>query len=53
MDAGNAPIRGDLDQVGSSEAVRHDVIHILVEVEQIFVISKVSTGLPIEGEVEK
>lgn len=53
MDAAEAPVRGDLDQVWSLMAVRHHVFNILVEVQRVLAVSKVSVVLAIEGKVEE
>lgn len=44
VDAGEAPLRGDLDEVGPLEAVWHNLVVVLGEVEQVFVVSEVTAG---------
>lgn len=52
MDAAEAPIRGDLDQVWPFEAVRHHIVDILIEVQCILAIGKVPTAF-VKREVEE
>lgn len=53
MDAAEAPVRGDLYQVRSLVAVRHHVVDILVKVQYVLAVSKVSVVLAVEGKVEE
>lgn len=53
MDAAEAPVRGDLDQVWSPVAVGHHIVHILVEVQDVFAVSKVPLVLAAIREVEE
>lgn len=53
MDTAEAPIRCYLDQVGSLKAVRHNIIHVLIEVKHVFAVNKVSTILGVEGKMEE
>lgn len=53
MDAAEAPVRGDLDQVGSPVAVGHHIVHILVEVQDVFAVSKIPLVLAAVREVEE
>lgn len=53
MDAAEAPVRGDLDQVGPPVAVRHQLVDILVEVQREPAVAKISVGLAVEREVEE
>ncbi len=53
MDAAEAPVWGDLDQVRPLEAVRHNFIDILVEVQRVLAVSKVPATLIVEGKVEE
>lgn len=53
MDAAEAPVRGDLDQVWPLVAIGHHVVHILVEVQYVLAVSKVPVVLAVEGEVEE
>lgn len=53
MDAAEAPVRCDLYQVRPLEAVRHYVVDILVEVQDVLVVCKVLLAVAIEWEVEE
>lgn len=53
MDAAEAPVRGDLYQVGSLVALRHHVTDILVKVQCVLAVSKISVVLAVEGKVEE
>ncbi len=53
MDAAETPVWGDLDQVRPLEAVRHNFIDILVEVQRVLAVSKVPATLVVEGKVEE
>lgn len=53
MDAAEAPVRGDLYQVGPSVAVGHQLVDVLVEVQRVPAVTKVSVGLAVEREVEE
>lgn len=53
MDAAEAPVRGDLDQVWSLVAVGHHVVDILVKVQYVLAVSKVPVVLAVEGKVEE
>lgn len=53
MDTAEAPVGGDFDQVRSFEAVRHHVIHILVEVQSVLAVGKLPVALIVEWEVEE
>lgn len=53
MDAAETPVRGDLYQVGSLVAVRHHVVDILVKVQRVLIVSKVSVVLAAEGKVKE
>lgn len=53
MDAAKAPVGGNLDQVRPLEAVRHNFIDILVEMQRVLAVSKVPATLIVEGKVEE
>ena len=53
MDAAEAPVRGDLYQVRPLVAVRHHVVDVLVKVQRVLAVSKLSVVLAVEGEVEE
>lgn len=53
MDAGEAPIGGDLYQVGPLVAVRNHVVDVVVEVKGVLVVAKVSLVLVVEREVKE
>lgn len=53
MDAAEAPVRGDLYQVRPLVAVRHHVVDILIKVQYVLAVSKVSVVLAVEGKVEE
>lgn len=53
MNAAEAPIRGDLDQVWPLVAVRHHVTDVLIEVQNVPAVSKVPVVLAIEGKIEE
>lgn len=53
MDAAEAPVRRDLDQVRPLEAVWHDVVDVLVEVQDVLVVGKVLLAVAVEREVEE
>ena len=52
MDAAEAPVGGDLDQVRPLEAAGDHVVHVLVEVQRILAVREVPAVL-VEGEVEE
>lgn len=52
MDAAEAPIRGDLNEVGFLEAVGNHFVHIMRELQQILFINGV-LPLGVKGEVKK
>lgn len=51
MDAAEAPVGGDFDQVGPPEAAGHHFVDVLVEVQRVLAVSEVAAVL--EGEVEE
>lgn len=53
MDAAETPVRGDLYQVRPLVAVRHHVVDILVKVQCVLAVSKVSVVLVVEGKVKE
>lgn len=53
MDAAEAPVRGNLDQVRSSVAVGHHLVYILVEVQDVLAVSKVPLVPAAVGKVEE
>lgn len=53
MDAAEAPVRGDLYQVGSLVAVRYHVVDILVKVQRVLAVCKVSVVLAVEGKIKE
>lgn len=53
MDAAEAPVRCDLYQVRPLEAVRHYVVDVLVEVQDVLVVGKVLLAVAVEREVEE
>ncbi len=53
VDAAEAPVRGDLYQVRPLVAVGHYIVDILVKVQYVFAVSKVSVVLAVKGEVEE
>lgn len=53
MDAAEAPVRRDLYQVRPLEAVRHHVVDVLVEVQDVLVVGKVLLAVAVEREVEE
>lgn len=53
MDTAEAPVRGDLYQVWSLVAVRHNLIDILAKVQCVLAVSKVAIVLAVEGKIEE
>lgn len=53
MDAAEAPVRCDLYQVGPLVAVRHHVVDVLVEVQDVLVVGEVLVAVAVEREVEE
>lgn len=53
MDAAEAPVRGDLYQVRPPVAVRHHVVDVLVEVQDVLAVGKVALAAAVEREVEE
>lgn len=53
MDAAEAPVRGDLYQVWSLVAVRYHIVDILVKVQYVLAVSKVSVVLAVEGKIKE
>lgn len=53
MDAAEAPVRGDLDQVRPLVAVGHHIVDVLVKVQYVLAVGKVPVVLAVEGEIEE
>ena len=53
VDTAETPVGCDFDQVRSLIAVRHHVIHILVEVQSVLAVGKLPVALIVEWEVEE
>lgn len=53
MDAAETPVRGDLYQVRPLVAVRHHVVDVLVKVQCVLAVSKVSVVLAVERKVKE
>ena len=52
MDAAEAPVRGDFNEVRFLETIRHDFVDVVGKVEQILLVGGVAP-LRIKGEVEE
>lgn len=53
MDAAEAPVRGNLYKVRPLVAVRHHLVDILVKVQRVLAVSKVSVVFAVERKVEE
>ncbi|XP_013920084.1 PREDICTED: caspase-9 [Thamnophis sirtalis] len=53
VDAAEAPVGGDLDEVRLPEALGDDLVDVVGEVEQVLLVEGVLVALRVEGEVEE
>lgn len=53
MDAAEAPVGSDLDQVRPPVAVGHHVVYILVKVQRVLAVGEIPVGFTVERKVKE